>query len=143
MSETPERKVLKEMLGKLKVKTINSKISFIQSEIDLSQEFARVWGHLIKIQENRKVDAELKGLLGFVIGNLDSAARLLTTNANGLREDFELYIDTLERYSTELDNTLEKIFESARKMEEEEQRKQEELRKKQEELRKRKPSYRA
>jgi hypothetical protein len=41
-----------------------------------------------------------------------------------------LYIETLEKYSTEIDNTFTSIVEKARKMAEEQQKQQEEQRKK-------------
>ena len=58
-------------------------------------------------------------------------SNLLLTNIGYIVDTTNLYIETLERYSQELDNTLTSIFEEAKKMAE----------KRQQDFMKRKPEY--
>lgn len=129
MSETPERKVLKEMLGKLKAKTIKSDQRHQESLLGLDTAKGEVYEALIKLLESKRLDVDVAGYLGFMVRRLYSAIDTSLAYSTMVREDFKLYIDTLERYSTELDKTLIGIFERAIKMAEEELKKQEELRK--------------
>lgn len=70
-----------------------------------------------------------------VLNSWNQNLALLNTSTTALIGDMNLYIETLERYSTELDNTFGKIIEmakeEAKKKEEEERRQLEEPQKKQ------------
>ena len=137
MSEAPEKKVLRELLGKLKVKTISSETQFQKSRVDLYNKITNFWKTLTEMVEKKQIDMETASFLGFVFSGLDGLIDMALTHSITTLEDFKIYMDALERYSSELDKTLTGIFEQARKMAEEQ-------RKKQEELTKRKPpkSYR-
>jgi len=55
---------------------------------------------------------------------------LLNANIFNLIGDMNLYIETLEKYSTELDNTFTSILEQAKKAAEEQRKQQEEQKQK-------------
>lgn len=67
--------------------------------------------------------------LALVVRELHFLVDILTNCSTTTLEDFKLYIDALEQYSSELDKTLTDIFGQARKLAEEQQKKQKELRK--------------
>ena len=93
-------------------------------------------------QEGKGWGPDLREVMALNLRDLSAFVEMLDSCSKKTLEDFKLYIDTLERYSSELDQTLTSIFQQAQEMAEEEQKKQEELRKKQEELRKKEPPYR-
>jgi len=137
MSETPQRKVLKEMLMKLKAKVIDSQKMFFGLSITMTatqtQTLKESLESVLKMPEG---EAKTTALLTLSLFNSwNQNLNLLNTNIVALINDMNLYIETLERYSTELDNTLTNIFEEAKRMAEEQL-------KQQEELKKREPSYR-
>jgi len=137
MSETPQRNVLKEMLMKLKAKVIDSQKMFFGLSITMSatqtQTLKESLDSVLKMPEG---EAKTTALLTLSLFNSwNQNLNLLNTNIVALINDMNLYIETLERYSAELDNTLTKIFEEAKRMAEEQLKQQEELKKKE-------PSYR-
>lgn len=137
MLKAPEKKILKEMLVKLKTKVINSQKMFFGFSLTMSTSMNET---LKESLESLKKMPEGKDKTQFllmlnVLNNINQNLNLLITSISSLIGDMNLYIETLERYSTELDNTLTDIFEEARKIAEE-QRKQQALKKKE-------PSYRA
>lgn len=138
MSETPERKVLKEMLMKLKTKVIDSQKTFFGFSIAMSttmnENFNKSLESVMKMPEGEAKTTSLLILTLFHTWNQN--LNLLNTTISALIGDMNLYIETLERYSTELDSTLTDIFEKAKKIAEEQRKRQEELKKKE-------PSYRA
>lgn len=138
MSQTPERKVLKEMLTKLKAKVIDSRIRFLQQSVLLSESMTKplqeTYENVTKMPEGR--EKMFSFLILSMFNTWNQNFNLLNSTIVALVGDMNLYIETLERYSTELDSTLADIFEQAEKM-------AEERRKKQEELAKKKPSYTA
>ena len=136
MSKTQERKILKEMLRKLKAKALNSKTRLEDSTTNVYLKIADVWKEMTQVIDEEQIKIDVSRRLGFVIRELHLLVEMLHTCSATALEDFNLYIDALERYSSELDKTLTDIFEQAKKMAEEQRRKQEELMKKE-------PSYRA
>lgn len=136
MSESPERKVLKNMLKKLKAKTINSEADLLKSFTDLYEQVSKTWETLAKIRQQKipSQDARALEIIGLEMRGLDSFIGMLASCSKRTIDDFKMYIESLEQYSTELDKTLNDIFEQAEKMAEEQ-------RKKQEELEKKKPKY--
>lgn len=138
MSETPERKVLKEMLMKLKAKVIDSQKTFFGLSISMSTTMTETLkASLEKVMKMPEGEAKTTSL--FILSlfhTWNQNLNLLNASIGALIGDMNLYIETLERYSTELDSTLTNIFELAEK-EAEKQRKW------QEELKKKEPLYRA
>jgi hypothetical protein len=130
--ETPERKVLKEMLMKLKTRVITSQTMFYgfstSMSTTLTESLKKTLEEVLKMPEGETKRNALLILAVFQTWNQN--LNLLNFNISTLIGDMNLYIETLERYSTELDNTFTKIIEGARKMAEEQQRQQEEQRKK-------------
>ena len=131
MSETPEKRVLKEMLTKLKAKIIASQkgyfglsTSMLEGMTDTTK--ACLEGTM-KMPEGQAKDRAL--MLTSLIQSWMQNINLLNTTTTNLIVDMSIYIDTLESYSTKLDNTLTDIFQRARKMAEEEEKRREELRK--------------
>lgn len=127
MSEAPEKKVLRELLGKLKVKTISSETQFQKSRVDLYNKITNFWKTLTEMVEKKQIDMETASFLGFVFSGLDGLIDMALTHSITTLEDFKIYVGALERYSSELDKTLTDIFEQAKKMAEEQRKKQEEL----------------
>ena len=129
MSEIPERKVLKEMLVKLKRKTIISKRRHRQLETQTNRILPLLANKLGEIAGKRmSMSTRTQSILGMVSEFLHYFDALVSSS-DGLVENLEIYMETLERYSAELDKTLTGIFEQAKKLAEEQQKKQEELRK--------------
>jgi len=142
MTESPEKKVLKEMLVKSKTKLIESQKLFVTLSLSmsssLSQDLKSALADTLKLP-----DGQAKTFLILLIGylnNVNQNMNLMSTMTASLIGDMNLYIETLERYSTELDSTLNNVFETIR---ENVKRAEEEQRKRQEELMKKKPDYTA
>ena len=138
MSEIPERKVLKETLLTLKTRVIASQMTFFQLSISVSKKIEKTLKEsleeVMEMPEGKKKTESL--LMLTLVNTLNQNSNLLLTNIGYIVDIMNLYIDTLERYSMELDNTLTSIFEEAKKRVEEQQKQQEKLRKKE-------PTYRA
>jgi len=122
---------------KLKAKVIDSQKMFFGLSITMSatqtQTLKESLDSVLKMPEG---EAKTTALLTLSLFNSwNQNLNLLNTNIVALINDMNLYIETLERYSAELDNTLTKIFEEAKRMAEEQLKQQEELKKKE-------PSYR-
>ena len=126
MSESAEKKVLKEMLVKLKAKTIMSQILFTGVSLSMSQStndtLRSALDGVMKMPDGEAKKNAL--LLLAVFQSWNQNLNLLNSSIVNLTGDMNLYIETLERYSTELDNTLKSIFEQAKKMAEEQQEEQ-------------------
>lgn len=136
MSEIPEKKVLKEVLKKLKARTINSEKELIDSFTNLYSQIAEVWKTLSDTLEEEISGKEIAKLLGFDVRGVHLGIEMLLSCSRRTLEDFKMYTGSLEQYSSELDKTLNDIFEQAEKMAEEQQKQLEELKKKE-------PTYRA
>jgi hypothetical protein len=130
--EAPERKVLKEMLLKLKTKTITSQTMFAGLSLSMSTSMTEwlknAFEGVLKMPEGEAKKSALLMLVVFQTWNQNLS--LLNVSIGNLIGDMNLYIETLEKYSTEIDNTFTSIVEKARKMAEEQQKQQEEQRKK-------------
>ena len=133
MSEIPERKVLKETLLKLKTRVIASQKTFFQLSLLVSEKTEKTLkesiDQVLEMPEGKKKTESL--LMLTLINSMNQNSNLLLTNIGYIVDTMNLYIETLERYSMELDNTLTSIFEEAKKMAE----------KRQQDLMKRKPEY--
>jgi hypothetical protein len=140
MSDSIEKKVLKEMLVKLKAKLIESQRMFTMLSLGLSsssvQDLKSALEATLKMPDGQPKTNTL--LLIAYLNTWNSNVNMVNITTASLIQDMNLYIETLERYSTELDSTLNGIFEKAREYA---RTKEEEERKQQEELRKRKPDY--
>ena len=130
-TEFPERKVLKNLLTKLKSHAIASQEELRREEerfikrFEESHEKLKVLARKCETVPNVKdaVDA-----FSEVIIRMDLLTEDFTKSVHRNDENMKFYIETLEEYSTELDGTLTGIFESAKKQAEEQIRQQEELR---------------
>jgi len=120
-----ERKVLKEMLVKLKIKTINSQMLLVGTSLSMSstmtESMKNALDEIMKMPDGEAKKSSL--LLLAVFQSWNQNFNLLNVNIGNLVGDMNLYIETLERYSNELDNTFQSLIEQAKK-EAEEQRKQ-------------------
>ena len=126
MSEIPERKVLKEMLAKLKSKAINSEKFYQVFVVGIISRFENLLQDLGKAYKENP-DSELGFKIIALIRSLrDNIYWMMTTFANAL-EDKKIYLESLESYSKELDDTLSDIFKQAEKMAEEQRKQQEEI----------------
>ena len=132
MSKIPEKKVLKEMLEKLKAKVIGSQSAFLglstSMGTSMTQSLQETSENVLKMPEGKEKMFAL--LILSMFNTWNNNFNLLNITVGALLSDMNLYIETLERYSTELDSTLTDIFEGAKKMAEEQRKKQEELKKK-------------
>jgi len=142
MTESPEKKVLKEMLVKSKTKLIESQKLFVTLSLSMSsslnQDLKSALTETLKLPEGQAKTFTI--LLISYLNTLNHNLNLMNTMTASLIGDMNLYIETLERYSTELDSTLNSIFQMARDKAKE---MEDERRKQQEEFMKRKPDYTA
>ena len=122
MSELPERKVLKEILLKLKTKTITSQERYNLAAKEVNSIFKGVSERAIKRGGPLPPKEEL-----ILLTTLDDAVKMFIINTYGVLEDIRLYIEALEHYCAELDKTLWDAIEQAKKEAEEQIKKQEEL----------------
>lgn len=129
MSDLPERSILKEILKKLKAKTLTSETRLINSNTDVYNKIADVWKEFKELIDERQIGTDAYQRIALVLRELHLLVDILTNYSTTTLEDFSLYTDALEQYSSELDKTLTDIFEQAKKLAEEQQKKQEELRK--------------
>ncbi len=131
MTELPERKVLKQILEKLKTKTMSSKSN-------VSKRAMETYGSLEEI--NKRFEEIIKGIpesqgeAKMVIEQVKILFRVISIGFGILISQYEdaladmsLYVGSLENYSQELDKTLSGIFEQATKNAEEQIKKQNEL----------------
>ena len=125
MSESPERKTLKEVLANLKSKSLSSKgickqhIAFVLESINETMK-------MIDEQLEKKPTPRNVTFMR-LMKTIQTLLNDVISSSNTTISDMEIYIDALERYSANLDSTLNEIFEQARKHAEEEIKKQEEL----------------
>ena len=131
MSDTPEKKVLKETLTRLKTKSITSISSYklaIKPFFDTYRDMMKSLTQMTS--ELREEDKQKASTLIFLLSYLLQDFERLVTSSLATIDDMKLYADTLESYSVELDNTLTAIFEQAKKYAEEKTKEQQELMKK-------------
>lgn len=135
MSELPERKVLKDILPKLKLKAMNSDNRFEQSATNTMSSLVKDINDLkqqIEISKSGK-ERTISVLFLALANSMYSTINMLIMTARTVVEDSKIYIDSLEKYSSELDKAFWGDIE--KKIEEE--------RKKQEQRMKKEPTYRA
>lgn len=127
------------MLVKLKSKAINSEEFYKVFAVTTVSRFENLLQDIGKAYKENP-DSQLGFPIVALIASLrDNIYSMLNAFKNAL-EDKKIYLESLESYSKELDNTLYDIFDRAKKRAEEQYKKQLEQ---QEELRKKEPSYRA
>ena len=138
MSESPEKKLLKKTLAKLKEKSIESQeeyIESIQSAMDILEDSASTYSKMVKATE--KFPEELSWYMkrAKIIMNMSQILVYFTFYRSIIAlEDWQLYVSTLEEYSGQLDGTLREIFDAAKE-------EMEKLEAKRKELEKRQPKY--
>lgn len=132
MAELPERKVLKEILAKLKTKTLSSQETVSKSVTSM----IRLTEAIDEMTEGEFKDTKVKEMVIVMRRTINilkiSVFDLVNTFFSTL-DDMNLYTESLEKYSGELDKTLNEIFEQARKQAEEQIKKQRELMKRRDE----------
>jgi len=129
MAEVPERRVLKDILAKLKAKTISEEKYFQQQTQSILNLFTKSHEQALLWKKERKNSISVDSHLNTVYTLFEQLSDLIRGSTDVL-EDMKLYIDSLEKYSSELDKTLSDIFEQAKKQAEEQIKQQEELTKK-------------
>ena len=82
---------------------------------------------MITMLDKKQIKAAISASLGLEVIQLHLLIDMLETCSTTTLEDFKLYIDALEQYSSELDKTLADIFEQAKIMAEEQQKQREEI----------------
>lgn len=132
MEEFPDRKVLKDLLAKLKSHTIASEEELRKEEERFIKRFEQSHERLkllAKKCETQPTSRDAVDAFSEVIYRMDLLAEDFAKSVHRNSENVQFYIDALEEYSAELDGTLTEIFERARKDAEEQIKQQEELRK--------------
>lgn len=128
MSESPERKVLKETIGRLKTKNITA----ITNHMMAVKAFNETWERLFnsfkeQYAQASQQDKKMLDLVFVLLGVVAQDFQKIISSSFGTIDDMKLYADTLESYSIELDNTLTAIFAQAKKYAEEKTKEQEAL----------------
>ena len=138
MSESPERKVLKGTLAKLKKKTLKAQRGFCEDANSLVERFGKLFEGYEKIEELIKKEfkplGEITGEFKLIMSMVKNSFYRFLGNTIKTFEDMNMYLSSLEQYSTELDNTLKAILDRTK---EEQEKMIAEL----DELRKKKPMY--
>lgn len=126
MSEMPERKVLKDILVKLKAKAITSMKNYLELAKSTQEIFAFNLKEAREYSNERAGDQAAFGI--FTMSSiLDSQVHSLIRYSISLLDDMQLYMESLEKYSGELDKTLWDAIEQAKKKAEEQMKEQEEI----------------
>lgn len=132
MSQLPEKKVLKDLLAKLKSHTISSEEDLKKEEERFTKRFEESHTRLKNVArkcENSPEAKEATEAFSEIMLLMDVLVEDFGKSVHRNNENVRFYIDALEEYSTELDGTLTEIFDRARKEAEDQIRQQEELRK--------------
>ena len=129
MAELPERKVLKDVLSGLKTKTLCSQhrvetatknlIGYMNKAEKLSQKYK-------KIQVNEECE-NTANEFDSTVNSLTHWMRDLIDNYCNAQEDTTLYVESLEKYSIELDKTLYDAFDQGKRKAEEHIKEQDKL----------------
>lgn len=128
MSESPEKKVLKQTLVRLKSKTITSLESYGESTKNTFQLINSLLASFEKSTSQLEGEQrEAMQTIVFMFEDVRNDVTQLVRRSLDVIDDWRTYTDVLESYSTELDNTLENIFEKAIKDSEEQIQKQKQL----------------
>jgi len=130
MAEPPERKVLKNLLVKLKAKSIASQNAFEKSYEDLGKTLMEFYNATKKFADQNPNDESAKDMKTLLV-SITTLIGFHNKEATIAIEDLKLYVDALEDSYKELDETFEKaVYEPARRQAEAMIKEQEELSKK-------------
>lgn len=132
MEELPDKRVLKDLLAKLKSHTIASEEELRKEEERFIKRFEESHEKLKLLAKKCETEPNPKDAVDAfseVIYRMDLLAEDFAKSVHRNTENVQFYIGALEEYSAELDGTLTEIFERARKDAEEQIKQQEELRK--------------
>ena len=128
MSESPEKKVLKQTLVRLKSKTITSLESYGESTKNTFQLINSLLASFEKSTSQLEGEQrEAMQTIVFMFEDVRNDVTQLVRRSLNVIDDWRTYTDVLESYSTELDNTFENIFEKAIRDSEEQIQKQRQL----------------
>jgi type VI protein secretion system component VasK len=128
LSESPEKKVLKQTLVRLKSKTITSLESYGESTKNTFQLINSLLASFEKSTSQLEGEQrEAMQTIVFMFEDVRNDVTQLVRRSLDVIDDWRTYTDVLESYSAELDNTLENIFEKAIKDSEEQIQKQKQL----------------
>ena len=128
MTESPEKKVLKTTLSKLKSKSITSIASYKASVKAFQDDYVKMYSGFK--QETSQLSQQEKKTWGswlLLLGVISQSFQAVITSSFATIDDMQIYADTLESYSAELDDTLTSIFEQANNYAKEKEKEQAEL----------------
>jgi len=129
LAEPPERKALKNLLIKLKAKSLESENRYTESSKDLGQFIGEIYSKVRDLLQKHPEDENLKDFQTIWI-SLSALMGLHAKQVASTVEDLKLYIEALEDSYRQLDDTFEKaVYEPARKQAEAKIKEQEELNK--------------
>jgi len=129
LSEPPERKVLKQTLVRLKSKTITSFELYAGYTETISENLIKAI-NILKENIPRIEEEETKRTAEFIelaLTGISSELSRLFKQSIDVIDNWRIYTDVLESYASELDKTLNKIFDEAIKASKEQVKKQKEL----------------
>jgi len=129
LSEPPERRVLKQTLVKLKSKTITSFELYAGYTETISESLIKVIS-ILKENIPKIEDEETKRTAEFILLALTGISSELTRlfrQSIDVVDNWKIYTEVLESYASELDKTLNRIFDEAIKASREQVKKQKEL----------------
>lgn len=131
MSEMPERKVLKEILMKLKTKSLSAESHYRKNSINsiqlLREKVDTFKKSLQKLDCKTPIEVELNTAISEMANSMYILTMTIISQSLDVCDNLKLYMDSLEIYSVELDKTLTDIFERAKKAAEEQIKQQEEI----------------
>jgi len=121
MSGKEERKVLKEILPKIKAKAINSRkvqLDRMKYTSDLVLDSFKALNEYASEHQEDQVVKRVSESLRLIHSSLMATFQ----NVFVTLDDYDLYIEILERLSSELDKTLTEIFDKAFQIAEEQRK---------------------
>jgi hypothetical protein len=129
LSEPPEKKVLKQALGRLKSNALTSENTYnayIKNFNDSLRSFMEGFAKLLSETKGQEEKQRI-GVFMLLLSNFGQAASHLLVRSLETLNVWKTYTETLENYSSELDSTLTNMFQDAVKQFEEQIKKQKEL----------------
>ena len=121
MSGKEERKVLKEILPKVKAKAINSRkvqLDRMKYTSDLVLDSFKALNEYVREHQEDQIAKRVSDSLRLIHSSLMATFQ----NVFVTLDDYDLYIEILERLSSELDKTLTEIFDKAFQIAEEQRK---------------------
>jgi len=116
MSEIPERETLKEILPKLRLKALESEKLFTQSVNLVLLKHSEIIDGMKKNIIELKGSSKPVGMILLGIAEIEEGrTKLLVVNATNVINDLKIYIELLEKYSSELDKAFWKGIEKKSK----------------------------